>query len=222
MLFCVMVPARALEEHVQVSKLADAAGSSCPHTFAVGCILHVLTKVCAASKTIEHCHFHGECKKMRPVKHASRLFEGDDAEVWKCCCPPNKYLDGCAVAERDKTCVTAVQKRLIDRIEPKMGRLKKCASKKRQGTCEKAKGTIEKLVKTLQEVRERLRTSDPFCKQELAAPQPMSMCGWTVRPVPRSLGRKDLECEARRWQNAHNMTAGGDIANRFLCGGGDS
>jgi hypothetical protein len=221
-LVCLVVPVGALDQHVQVSTLSDAS-KNCPHAFAMGCVLHALTKVCAASNSMELCHFHGDCAHLRPVKEASRLFAGEDAAIWKCCCPPSSYPNGCKVEEREATCVTAIQKRLIDRIDPSMSRLKKCAKRKRQSICERAKSSVEKLITTLQEARERLRTSDPFCKAQFTAAQPFSKCGWTVRPVPRPLGRMDLECEAREWQIAHNASTYTDklVADPLLCGGGD-
>ena len=191
-----------LEERLQVSTLSDAANAPprCPHVFSMGCLLHVLTKVCAASQAIENCRLHGECK-MRAVKKLTRLFKGEEAPIWRCCCD-STYPELCEESERGTMCKTAVQKRLLERISLKS--IRKCAKNKRDSTCEQAGYAIDRLRAALQEAREKLRSSNLACKSFPPA-QPMSICGWNVRPIPRPLGRADLECEVRRWQEAHDV-----------------
>merc|ERR1712166_824484 len=94
--------------------------------------------------------------------------------VYMCCCPL-PYAP-CKKAERSKTCDAALATHLAEGVVNK-----------------------ENAVEKLQMVRADMWRTDPNCQKHLAAPEPISKCGYT-EGLQRSLARADLFCETVTWQ----------------------
>jgi len=184
---------------VEEKDIYDKA-ATCPHRFHMGCLLDVLEKSCTGLQALEACANSGKCKNLEELQRVTTALDPKNFEAVNKCCCSKAYTEGgyedCKTP--DPVCKKAIDNHLKTDLNKNVKLLKDCLKTKKQPACKKAIDAANWVREAVQKARGEMWPTNGC--QMLAPPEPISKCGFDVKPEGRAIERADLYCDTIIWQ----------------------